>query len=272
MGFIYKIWNEQNNKVYIDQTSVGIKTRWSQHLYNYLTNNAVLYRAMRKYGAGLFHIEQIEECDDSILNEREKYWIEYYDSYKNGYNSTPGGTALPSGKMFARLDNNIIYKLYDKGCSISEIVEQTGYSNTSIREHLYEYEKFSKEESIIRGINKSAKSRSQPISQWDLQGVFLKTYLSASIATKETNIPMQNIYKCLKEERKTAGGYYWTFENKLPILTKKQIYQYDIQGNLIQIYKNKAEAAKTLGLDSGSIAKVCQGKRKSCGGFIWKEK
>ena len=33
-----------------------------------------------------------------------------------------------------------------------------------------------------------------------------------------------------------------------------------------------AEAAKTLGLDSGSIAKVCQGKRKSCGGFIWKEK
>ena len=272
MGFIYKIWNEENNKLYIGQTSVGIKARWSSHLKNYLTNNAVIYRAMRKYGAGIFHIEQIEECDNSILDELEKYWIEYYDSYKNGYNSTPGGTALPSGKMFARLNDKILHTLWDEGYSISEIAEKTGYSNTAIREHLREYEHFSQEESIIRGINKAAKSRSQEVNQWDLQGNFIKTYQSASIAAKETNIAAQNIYKCLKKERKTAGNYYWTFKDELPIITKKQIYQYDKQGNLIQTFKSKAEAAKSLNLDSGSIAKVCQGKRKTCGGFIWKEK
>lgn len=272
MGFIYKIWNEENDKLYIGQTSVGIKTRWSSHLKNYLTNNAVIYRAMRKYGAGIFHIEQIEECENSKLDEREKYWIEYYDSYKNGYNSTPGGTALPSGKMFARLDDNLLHQLWDEGYSISEIVEKTGYSDTSIREHLHEYEKFSVEESISRGINKAAKTRSQEVSQWDLQGNFIQTYQSAAVASKETNITVQNIYKCLKKERETAGNYYWTYEGELPVITRKQVYQYDKQGNLIQTFNSKAEAAKSLNLDSGSIAKVCQGKRKTCGGFIWREK
>ena len=91
MGYIYKIWNEDNDKVYIGQTSVGIKIRWSQHLSNYMTNNAVLYRAMRKHGAGIFHIEQIEECENEKLNEREKYEIEFYQSNIYGYNKTTGG-------------------------------------------------------------------------------------------------------------------------------------------------------------------------------------
>jgi hypothetical protein len=34
---------------------------------------------------------QIEECNNDLLNDRERYWINYYDSYKNGYNNTYGG-------------------------------------------------------------------------------------------------------------------------------------------------------------------------------------
>ena len=270
MGYIYKIWNEDNDKVYIGQTSVGIKIRWSQHLSNYMTNNAVLYRAMRKHGAGIFHIEQIEECENEKLNEREKYWISYYDSYKNGYNSTPGGTALPSGKMFQRLDNNIIFSLWDNGLSISEIQEKTGYSNTSIREHLQDYDNFSVDESIQRGIIKAAKSRSIPVVQWDLEGNFIKKYNNATAAERETSVPASNIHKCLIKERQKAGHFYWTNEGEMPVI-KKKIYQYDKNNNLIKIFNTKAEAAKELNLDSGSIAKVCKGQRKTCGGFIWKE-
>lgn len=273
MGFIYKIWNEQNNKLYIGQTSVGITARWSQHLKQYLTNNAVLYRAMRKYGAGIFHIEQIEECDNDILDEREKYWIAFYDSKNNGYNSTIGGTALPSGKKFELIDIKEIYKLWDEGYSLTEIHNQTGRSVASIREHLVDYPNFSKEESIKRGILLGAKSRSNAISQWDLNGTFIKTYESTKQAAKETNIDNQNINAVLHKKRKTAGNYYWTYENKLPIIQKKKkIYQYDKSGKLIKIFNTKAEAAKELSLDSGSIAKVCQGKRKTCGGYIWIEK
>lgn len=45
----------------------------------------------------------------------------------------------------------------------------------------------------------------------------------------------------------------------------------DKNNNLIKIFNTKAEAAQELGLDSGSITKVCKGQRKTCGGFIWKE-
>ena len=45
---------------------------------------------MFKDGLENFTFEIIEECkkDSQILNEREKYWIKYYDSFNNGYNSS----------------------------------------------------------------------------------------------------------------------------------------------------------------------------------------
>lgn len=46
---------------------------------------------MNKYGVSHFYPEAIEECDDSSLDSREVFWIQYYDSYKNGYNATIGG-------------------------------------------------------------------------------------------------------------------------------------------------------------------------------------
>lgn len=48
-------------------------------------------RAIHKYGKNNFYIELLEECPISQLNEREQYWISYYDSYHNGYNLTLGG-------------------------------------------------------------------------------------------------------------------------------------------------------------------------------------
>lgn len=172
--------------------------------------------------------------------------------------------------MFKRLDNNIIFSLWDNGLSISEIQEKTGYSNTSIREHLQEYSNFSINESIQRGILKAAKSHSIPVIQWDLEGNFIQKYDNAVAAEKETSVPAQNIHKCLIKERQTAGQFYWTHEGEMPII-KKKIYQYDKNNNLIKIFNTKAEAAKELNLDSGSITKVCKGQRKTCGGFIWKE-
>ena len=96
--------------------------------------------------------------------------------------------------------------------------------------------------------------------------------MSTVEASNETGISKQNISKCLHKERQSAGNFYWTYENELPNITKnKQVYQYDKAGNLIAVFQTKADAANKCNLDSGSIAKVCQGKRKTCGGYIWKE-
>lgn len=48
-------------------------------------------RAILKYGKENFTIEVLEDCDVTILNEREKYYINLYNSYKEGYNCTEGG-------------------------------------------------------------------------------------------------------------------------------------------------------------------------------------
>lgn len=97
MGHIYKITNDINNKVYIGQTVKTIKKRWQQHQCNSSKeyfNQVVLYKAISKYGIEHFHIEEIETVDNQYLDEREKYWIKYYDSYNHGYNSTIGGREI----------------------------------------------------------------------------------------------------------------------------------------------------------------------------------
>ena len=97
MGFIYKITNLINQKIYIGLTTkVRPTDRYSQHRYcaAHLSpnDNSYLHKAMSKEGLENFSFEIIEEIDNHLLSEREKYWIQKYNSYvPNGYNLTLGG-------------------------------------------------------------------------------------------------------------------------------------------------------------------------------------
>ena len=96
---IYKITNIINNKVYIGQTKNIAEERYKGHLAR-LRNGCKgkLYNAMRKYGVENFLLETIDTVDENSenpekeLNEKEIYWINYYNSTgKNGYNVLVGG-------------------------------------------------------------------------------------------------------------------------------------------------------------------------------------
>jgi group I intron endonuclease len=83
MGIIYKITNKINNKEYIGQS-----------IHNddkYYGSGKYIKRAIEKYGTENFEKEIIEECSNDILDEREKYWINEYNTFENGYNLTLGG-------------------------------------------------------------------------------------------------------------------------------------------------------------------------------------
>ena len=96
MGFIYKIQNLKNQKIYIGQTIQSVQERWYHHLEDAsLGSDLYFHRALRKYGRDNFSWEIIEEIDNDKLNDREIYWINYYNSYNNGYNLTPGGDLPP---------------------------------------------------------------------------------------------------------------------------------------------------------------------------------
>jgi group I intron endonuclease len=92
-GKIYKIINKQNEKVYIGCTIHTLKRRFDEHRYRCLKTDisTKLYNSMRKYGTENFEIELIEECDLNRIYETEKKYIEKYDSYNTGLNSTFGG-------------------------------------------------------------------------------------------------------------------------------------------------------------------------------------
>ena len=86
---IYKITNKLNNKCYIGQTSETLEKRVKRHFgYQCKENDTKFYRAIRKYGKDNFCFEQIDESDNQDeLDEKEVYWIHFYDSVNNGYNS-----------------------------------------------------------------------------------------------------------------------------------------------------------------------------------------
>lgn len=90
---IYKITNVENQMCYIGQ-SVDLKERLKTHIKAGLgiggSNNA-LYTSMRKNRVENFTYEILEICERSKLNEREKFWIEYYQANTYGLNSTGGG-------------------------------------------------------------------------------------------------------------------------------------------------------------------------------------
>lgn len=121
-GFIYKITNNVNNKVYIGQTIQTIKERFYQHCATKCSEsvlNMAIHKAIKKYGKSNFTIEVIEEVDKDSLNDREKFWIEYYNSYNNGYNSTRGGQ---DGSTHCKeLDTESIIKEYNSGKSLRSI-------------------------------------------------------------------------------------------------------------------------------------------------------
>ena len=90
---IYKVTNIINGKLYIGQTTRFIQDRWERHINDALSNRLDTHfaRAIRKYGPENFVVEQIDVAStQEELNEKEIYWIKFYNTVKNGYNMTDG--------------------------------------------------------------------------------------------------------------------------------------------------------------------------------------
>ena len=89
---IYKITNLDTGRCYIGQ-SVDLRTRIRDHIKAGLginSSNNKFYSEMKDLGPEKFMYEIVEECDRTQLNERERYWINFYESTDWGYNSTVG--------------------------------------------------------------------------------------------------------------------------------------------------------------------------------------
>lgn len=130
MGFIYKITNTCTTMVYIGQTRRSIEERWKEHkktanFYKkrklagnvYDKPTAKLYKATNKYGIENFQIILVIEVGEDQLDEFEVKYIDEYDSYKNGYNSTCGGSG---NTTYLTKNHDNSYSLFRKHIELLE--------------------------------------------------------------------------------------------------------------------------------------------------------
>lgn len=148
---IYLITNLINNKVYVGQSN-DIHRRYTEHLRsgqpdkyahkNERDINTPIHKAMQKYGIDNFALTILEECKEEELNEKEKYWIKYYQSNnkEKGYNLTEGGQETIGAKgenhSQAKLTqdqvNEIKKLLKDNLLTMTEIMNIYGVSKAAI--------------------------------------------------------------------------------------------------------------------------------------------
>lgn len=122
---IYIIRNTVNDKVYIGQTCQSVKERFCQHLKPSTSKQRgsyKIYNAMKKYGRDKFYVETLETgISESEIDQKEIEYIEKFNSFENGYNSTPGG----DGKTISRIRDIETFRiLYYGGVDLKDIAKK----------------------------------------------------------------------------------------------------------------------------------------------------
>ena len=215
---IYKIENKLNGKVYIGQ-SIFIEDRWKNHKIigknkNYIFHYKPLYQDMYNYGLDNFEFSIIEKCLKENLNDREVYWIKYYNSYQpNGYNLTYGGG---NGHIHNYDD---IYQEWLKGKLCQDLEQEFNCTDITIHKALL-YNGVTIEE-IFHHSN--IKEMQPIVALTTEQKNPVKSFISEYSASKILgfNYVTPALIGALKN-KKIAYGFYWEYltENNIP---KKEI-------------------------------------------------
>ena len=211
MAYIYKITNDINDKIYIGKTEFSIQKRFQEHCKDALktdSTNRPLYNAMKKYGVEHFFIELVEETD--VPEEREIYWIEYYQSFKTGYNATMGG----DGKKY--IDYALVLATYRELQNITETAKKLGIDRGHVGHILAELNISIKGQNII-----NQEKYGKPVNQYSLQGEYIQTFPSAKnaaislgkIKNAKDRGAASHISDVCRGKRKTAYGFIWKYSD-----------------------------------------------------------
>ena len=91
---IYKITNDITKQAYIGR-STSVRKRLTDHVKSSVGISTIadqrVHKAMREEGIWNFTFELVEECSREQLNEREKYYIQFFSTEQMGYNQKAGG-------------------------------------------------------------------------------------------------------------------------------------------------------------------------------------
>ena len=198
MGVIYKATNLINGKSYIGQTKRDLDTRKKEHL----KHGYALHNALVKYGMDNFEWSILEECDDSMLNDREVFWIDFYKTYQNGYNETSGGENTENLDKW-RKNHQEEFKQH----CLKNLQKAQQYHKEHKEEHLLQLASVRE-----KGLDKIKRK----VLCVELNKIF-NSLADAERWSESVNNPNnrkaahQHISKVCTGKRKTCGGYHWQY-------------------------------------------------------------
>ena len=229
---IYKITNP-NGKIYIGQ-STDIKKRFKYYYRLECKGQTKIFNSLKKYGPENHVFEIIEECSIEQLNEREIYWMGYYNVLKEGLNLKEGGKG---GKHIQSTKDKISLKL--KGKKISE--------ETKLK--IYTQERSKNISNKTKGLKRSEEVK-----------------LKISLSKKGKSIGVGR--KQSQEERKKRSDIrkgYKPSKDHIENMRKSMIGKNTkniICININKIYTSIKEASKDLNVSERSISNILLGFSK----------
>ena len=271
---IYKITNKLTGKSYIGQ-SVQIETRWSQHKsvsrsYDTLDGNE-LHKDILELGIDNFSFEVIEETTTDKLDEREIYWIKYYDTFYNGYNHTLGG----NGNV--RLNYNKIQELWNQGLTSKEIASLINSSRDTVNYALTNLG-ISTLEKRIRSqelIMQAYATYKRNVLKLDIDtNEVVESFESVSKAAKSLGVDRATFREGLQKHNNKYKGYKWiiNIETKnTRNFSAKKVAKLDPETKEpLEYFESASAAARAMNLAGATlICRACKNNTKSRG-FYWK--
>jgi group I intron endonuclease len=199
---IYKITNPKN-KVYIGQT-INVENRLKTYEKGlHFKGQIRLYNSYKKYGWSSHIFEILENCDESKLNERERYWQDYYNVLgKEGLNCKLTQTSSKSGQLSEETKNRI------GNANRGRVGHFNGKNHTP---ESIEKMKKPKPEGFNKGRKITWNNRPNPtkVIQRDKEGNFVKLWDSVKQIKEILNI---NVYDAVEKKNNTAGGFIWDWD------------------------------------------------------------
>lgn len=261
---IYKISNIITGDCYIGK-SKDMAVRMGQHKSLLRSNKhkyrnedlSLLQKAWNKYGEDAFKFEIIDFCTVDELNDREMYWIDYYQcncsKTRHGYNTTDGGDGACG-------NSNVKGKIRVHNGEIQKVINPDDFEY---------YQSIGFERGILPSTIEKIKQ-----NRFDNSGVnsyFYGKHLRGADSP--------NYGKHLSEEhrmkisesgkgRKRAEGT----GKKISDGRKKPIVQLTKDGDFVNEFNSGLDAEIETGISRSHISQCCRDLRKTAGGFIWRFK
>lgn len=267
---VYMIEHIQTETKYIGSTILSFNTRWRSHINGLYKGigNAALLNIFNKYGINGFNFKIIEDMPNSTeieIRKKERFWIEYYDTYNNGANCT-----LETINIFSNQENIYKHKYTEEEKVIKMLQSPTKkkvyiynedgkllyvFPSSASCDRFFGLKKGYTSYTINDSVRLSILHKYYPLYElinWNPKDVVKQRYRAKAIKTANIR-KINGSYKMRDYQKQSIR-----LSNKL----RKLVNLTDVDGNIIRTFNSLNECDDYLGMTRGSTSKVLKGKAK----------